>query len=98
MENIFIDSLKNLLMELSASSALTKFLLVVIIMLLIYIGRYARTFLKKIYSEVKYNGDYVTAMDTALEHSLKNGYAKARDEKLELLNAKNSRIEQGMKS
>lgn len=98
MEAIFIDSLKNLLMELSGSSALTKFLLVIIIILLIHIGRFAKTFLKKIYSEVKYNGDYVSAMDTALEHSLQNGYAKARDEKIELLNAKNSRIQQGMRS
>ncbi len=93
MEGIFIDSLKYLLMELSASSALTKFLLVIIIILITYIGKFTRSFLKKIYSEVKYNGDYVTAMDTALEHSLKNGYAKARDERLELLNHKNARIE-----
>lgn len=57
-----------------------------------FLYKYFKTRFEELYREIKYSQDYQAAMDSALEHSLKNGYATERDRKLDILNVKDSRI------
>lgn len=49
---------------------------------------------RKFLHTLRYISDFLVAVDQALEHSLKNGYAKRRDEVLKRLQEKRKYVEE----
>lgn len=90
MESIFFKEVLNYLDNMP--SGVNTILLISVLLGVIYTYRYFKRQITRIYNEIKYSQDYIQAMDTALEHSFKNGYAGMRDEKLKQLNEKESRV------
>jgi hypothetical protein len=88
MEGMFINELIHFMGDMSSSTALTKLLLIIIISLLVTIYKFFKPKVVEILNTIRYFSNYLTAVDSALEHSLKNGYSNARDKKLEQLNEK----------
>lgn len=89
MESIFFKEVLNYLDNMPSVNTI---LLISILLGVTYTFRYFKRQITRIYNEIKYSQDYIQAMDTALEHSFKNGYADMRDEKLKQLNEKESRV------
>lgn len=90
METLFIKELINLLDNMP--SGINTLLLISVLLGVIYTFRYFKKQITRVFNEIKYSQDYIQAMDSALEHSLRNGYAGKRDEKLKMLNEKESRV------
>lgn len=98
MDYLITEILKDL-QDMTVSPLITKILLLMILggisfmctgMILLF--KYFKARFEEVFREIKYSQDYQAAMDSALEHSLKNGYAIERDRKLDLLNNKYSRV------
>ena len=90
METLFIKEVLNYLNNMP--SGVNTLLLISVLLGVVYTFRYFKKQITRVFNEIKYSQDYIQAMDSALEHSLRNGYAGKRDEKLKMLNEKESRV------